>query len=78
MQKRVKESEESSKEEKMKQVVSCAFNLLINFNIEDVTYARVARLTKVSRTWLYKYVGPSKNDLITFSIHFLGKQLKPI
>lgn len=67
--------EESSKQQKMHDVAESIFGILINFNVEDVSFARVARLAKVSRPWLYKYIGTKKEDLIDFGILYLGKNL---
>ena len=65
--------EDFSKSEKMHQVAASIFSILINFNLEDLNFARVARLSKVSRPWLYKYIGKNKSDLMKFAIEYLGK-----
>ena len=36
-------------------------------------YASVACSAKVSRSWLYKYIGKSKNDLLEFAVDYFGK-----
>ena len=45
--------------------------LLVQYGPGGVTHARVARAAKVSRAWLYKYLGSTRPDLVHFAtVHF--------
>ena len=41
--------------------------------IDRVTVSTIARLSKVSRTWIYKYIGSSKDSLIRNATLHIGK-----
>ena len=47
--------------------------LLAQQGTQAVTHAKLARAAKVSRPWLYKYIGSSKNDLLEFAVAFFGR-----
>lgn len=52
-------------------VAECVARLLSKHGFAGITHARVARASGVSRAWLYKYVGTSRDDLIRFAtVHF--------
>lgn len=65
----------NTKELKIKKVSEVVFSILVNSGITGLTHARVARLSGVSRSWIYKYIGSQKNDLMKFAIQCLGEQL---
>jgi len=59
------------KAEKMAGAAECVGKILIQHGLSGVTHARVARSGNVSRAWLYKYVGSSREDLVRFATeHF--------
>ncbi len=61
------------KEKKYIRVAESILNLLLVGGIPAVTHARVSRSAKVSRAWLYKYVGAKRGDLIVYAIDHFGK-----
>lgn len=65
--------QDSSKSEKMHETAKVVLNILLVKNIDDVTFANVARGAGVSRPWLYKYIGSKKEDLTNFGVEYLGK-----
>lgn len=65
----------NTKELKIQKVSEAVFSILVNAGINGLTHARVARLSGISRSWLYKYIGAEKNDLMKFAIQCLGEQL---
>jgi hypothetical protein len=66
-----------TKIQKMKRVAEVTAGLLAGHRIEQISFSQVARLSGISRAWLYLYVGKSRADLGTLTIqhfaHFLGK-----
>lgn len=65
----------NTKELKIKKVSEVVFSILVNSGITGLTHAQVARLSGISRSWLYKYIGSDKKDLMKFAIQCLGEQL---
>ena len=63
----------TSKDEKYTKAAEAIFHLLLQAGIPAVTHARVSRSSKISRGWLYKYIGKNREDLITFGIDYFGK-----
>jgi AcrR family transcriptional regulator len=63
------------KPQKMAGVAECVARLLIQHGLAGVTHARVARAAHVSRAWLYKYVGSSREDLVRFTTEHFGNLL---
>ena len=65
----------SNKQTKFDAVSETLFALLASHGVTKVTHSLVAARSGVSRAWLYKYIGPSKEDLIAFAIEHLGKRV---
>lgn len=61
------------KEAKYSRVAEQILNLLLVGGIPAITHARVARSAKVSRAWLYKYVGSKREDLIVYALDHFGQ-----
>lgn len=65
----------SSKEEKQLAVSSAVLQIIEKDGLLAVTHSKVARHAKVSRAWLYEYIGKEKSTLIdhaadVFASHF--------
>ncbi len=67
--------QDSTKTEKMHESAKAIFNILLAKSVEDVSFSQVARRAKVSRPWLYKYIGSKKEDLVHFAIEYIGKYI---
>jgi len=62
----------NQKPENFERVMSTTLSLIANRGTENVTISGVARLSKVSRAWIYKYVGSSKEQLIREATLYIG------
>ena len=60
---------------KMEQVAEQPARLVLQYGMDVITHARVARASGVSRPWLYKYIGGERQDLITFMATHFGMRL---
>lgn len=65
---------ERDKQAKFQAVAEAIFTILIRGGIENLSHTRVAEVSKVSRAWVYKYIGKSPEDLIAFSLDAIGKE----
>lgn len=65
----------SDKAQKFEDVTRVLFSLLQTSGPAKITHSLVAKNAGVSRAWLYKYVGSSKDDLIEMAVRHLGKRL---
>lgn len=65
---------QSSKENKAELVANVILRILDMQCMNSITHSRVAQLAKVSRSWLYKYIGNKKSDLVDYAISNFGKQ----
>lgn len=63
------------KEAKFQIVAQSVLSLLASHGISSVSHSRVSRMAKVSRPWIYKYVGKSKKDLIQFAVKSFAEGL---
>ncbi|MGE0616121.1 MAG: TetR/AcrR family transcriptional regulator [Bacteriovoracia bacterium] len=62
-----------TKSEKMIHVAQCTLSIIQVHGTEGVNHSRLARSAGVSRAWLYKYFGSSREALIEFAIDYFGK-----
>jgi hypothetical protein len=62
-----------TKEEKLIYVAECALSLILTHGIDSLTHSKLARAGKVSRPWLYKYVGRNDADVINFAVDHFGR-----
>ncbi len=69
---------ESDKARKSWRVGEAILKLIDQSGLDAVTHARVARAAKVSRPWLYKYVGNKRTDLIRFAVDIFGNMITGI
>jgi len=59
------------KSEKFSQVSEQTLKIILLHGLAGVTFSRVAQAARVSRSWLYKYVGKKPEDLISAAtLHF--------
>jgi len=63
----------SEKERKFQAVAEAIFRILLTSGPPNVNHTAISRLSKVSRAWIYKYIGKSSDDLIHFSLDAIGK-----
>lgn len=63
-----------SKIEKFDQVAKAIIHLVDLHGLEAITHARVHQTSKVSRPWIYKYIGKDKKDLLDYAVNTLGRQ----
>lgn len=63
------------KSDKFESVAHAVLELIHQSGISGVTHTKVARASQVSRPWIYKYVGKSSEDLISFAADYFGKKL---
>ena len=69
------ESSPSDKAQKFEDVTKVLFSLLQTGGPSKITHSIVAKKAGVSRAWIYKYIGSSKDDLIQMAVRHLGKRL---
>lgn len=73
----------SEKEEKYHRVYTECLKLIHEQGLRAVNHSSIARHAKVSRPWIYKYVGDSKEELIQnaakyFSTRFINFNLEKV
>jgi len=61
------------KSQKVRRVAAATLNIIWQSGIRSLNPTRVARSAKVSRPWIYKYIGGSKEALMASSIDFFGR-----
>lgn len=66
------------KSQKYELVAKAILALIHQSGVGAVTHSRVARLSQVSRPWIYKYVGKSDAELIEFAAIHFGKKILEI
>ncbi len=64
---------ENSKESKQHAVLLNALEIAQMHGLAAVTFARVARASGVSRSWIYKYVGSTQEAVLEAAVDFFGK-----
>lgn len=69
---------ERDKQAKFQAVAEAIFTILIRGGIENLSHTRVAEVSKVSRAWVYKYIGKSSEELIAFSLDAIGKEFAKV
>ncbi len=69
---------ERDKQAKFQAVAEAVFTILIRGGIENMTHTRVAEVSKVSRAWVYKYIGKTSEELIAFSLDAIGKEFAKV
>ena len=69
---------ERDKQAKFQAVAEAIFSILIRGGIENLSHTRVAKVSKVSRAWIYKYIGKSSDSLIAYSLDAIGKEFAKV
>lgn len=64
----------SSKVDKMFRLSNTVLRLLLKGGVKSITHARLSKDAGVSRAWIYKYVGASREDLMDFSVKTIASQ----
>lgn len=64
------------KTEKFKFLAETILKLLASHGESAIKVSRLARATKVSRAWIYKYVGAGHQDLMNLAVHRLTEILR--
>ncbi|MCK5882167.1 MAG: TetR/AcrR family transcriptional regulator [Bacteriovoracaceae bacterium] len=64
----------SSKEEKYHRVYEECLKLIHENGLRSVNHSSVARKAHVSRPWIYKYMGDSKEELIKSAVKYFGTE----
>ena len=72
------EKKGNQKPENFERVMATTLSLIANRGPEQVTISGVARLSKVSRAWIYKYIGSSKEDLIRGATLYIGNNFSSL
>jgi len=65
----------TDKTAKFDAVAKAILELLSQSGVSGVSHTKIARLSKVSRPWIYKYVGKTTNALVEFAAIHFGNQL---
>lgn len=68
----------SSKDEKSQRVAEAILRIVAQLGVGGVTFARLAKSAGVSRSWLYKYVGKSREELLAFAVVYFGRMFSDL
>jgi len=63
------------KQKKLERVAKSILSIVVRFGFENLSPSRLARAAQVSRPWIYKYIGGSKESLSGFAVDYFGKLL---
>lgn len=63
------------KQEKLARVAKSIMGIVVRFGMDSLTPSRLARAAGVSRPWVYKYIGGSKEALSNFAVDHFGQLL---
>jgi len=63
------------KQKKLDRVAKSILSIVVRFGFENLSPSRLSRAAGVSRPWVYKYIGGSKEALSAFAIEYFGKLL---
>ncbi|MEO5667753.1 MAG: hypothetical protein ABIR96_06835 [Bdellovibrionota bacterium] len=63
------------KQKKLDRVAKSILSIVVRFGFENLSPSRLARAAQVSRPWVYKYIGGSKEALSGFAVEHFGKLL---
>jgi AcrR family transcriptional regulator len=64
----------NQKNEKMTLVAHRILFLCERSGTDSITMSRIARMAEVSRPWLYKYIGQTKEELVSFAFDHYGNE----
>lgn len=71
----VSHGDESSKTDKLIRLAEAVLRLIDAHGMKGVTTTNLSRAAKVTRPWIYKYIGRSKDDLIRFAVDHFGRSV---
>jgi hypothetical protein len=63
-----------SKEIKQRAVSKAVLEIVEMQGLSGITHSKVSRRSKVSRAWIYEYIGKEKVDLAKFAAQIFGEQ----
>lgn len=64
----------SSKEEKYHRVYEECLRLIHENGLKAINHSAIARRAQVSRPWIYKYMGESREELIQSAVKYFGTE----
>lgn len=65
--------EQTSKELRFLAVVVSALELITESGLQNFSISTLARKSKISRPWIYQYIGRTKSEVINVTIHHWGQ-----
>ena len=65
-------SDKMDKTERYEAVARAVLSIVHLHGVDSVTHSRISRIAKVSRAWLYKYVGSSREKIMSFAADHMG------
>ena len=77
-QQRSGEIDTRTKEEKFVDVAETILKTIHLHGLDALSHSRLARGAKVSRAWIYKYLGKDDSDLVRFAADLFGKHFAGI
>lgn len=63
----------NQKEEKVARVCEAILEIIWTSGLSSVTHSRAARRARVSRPWIYSYIGKTREDLIDCAVNYFGQ-----
>jgi AcrR family transcriptional regulator len=69
---------DSAKDQKFKAVAAASLELLALHGPKGINVSRIAAKAKVSRAWIYKYIGSSQDALLEFATECIGQFYAPL
>jgi hypothetical protein len=66
---------ETTKDEKFDRVAEQTLRWIETHGLSKINLSRIAAQSKVSRTWIYKYIGSTQKDWITHAVIHFGAQV---
>ncbi|GIL17811.1 MAG: hypothetical protein BroJett040_15620 [Oligoflexia bacterium] len=73
----VDSAQERNKEKKVKVVLESILEIIAQKGPQGLSFTVVSRKSGVSRPWLYKYVGKTKDDLLDFAFREYANKIAP-
>lgn len=67
-------TEKFDKAAKFQKVAEAIFRVLLQRGPNELSHSQISAQSGVSRAWLYKYIGKSREELAQFSLDLIGKQ----
>ena len=68
-------TQETGKDEKFDRVAEQTLRWIETHGLSKINLSRIAAQSKVSRTWIYKYIGSTQKDWITHAVIHFGAQV---